>query len=37
MNDRPFVQKGSVADLREKPADPFRMEFINAQRGITLT
>jgi hypothetical protein len=31
------VQKGFVADLREKPAVPFVSEFINAQRGLTLT
>jgi osmoprotectant transport system ATP-binding protein len=37
MNDGRVVQKGSIADLREKPADPFVSEFINAQRGITLT
>jgi osmoprotectant transport system ATP-binding protein len=37
MNDGRIVQKGSVTDLREKPADPFVSEFINAQRGIVLT
>jgi osmoprotectant transport system ATP-binding protein len=37
MNDGRIVQKGSVTDLREKPADPFVSEFINAQRGVTLT
>jgi osmoprotectant transport system ATP-binding protein len=37
MNDGRVVQKGSVADLREKPADPFVSEFINVQRGIILT
>jgi osmoprotectant transport system ATP-binding protein len=37
MNDGRVVQKGSVTDLREKPADPFVSEFINAQRGVTLT
>lgn len=36
MNDGRIVQKGSVTDLREKPADPFVSEFINAQRGVTL-
>jgi osmoprotectant transport system ATP-binding protein len=36
MNDGRIVQKGSVTDLREKPADPFVLEFINAQRGVTL-
>jgi osmoprotectant transport system ATP-binding protein len=34
MNEGRIVQKGSVADLREKPADPFVLEFINAQRGL---
>jgi osmoprotectant transport system ATP-binding protein len=34
MNEGRIVQKGSVTDLREKPADPFVSEFINAQRGI---
>jgi osmoprotectant transport system ATP-binding protein len=34
MNDGQIVQKGSVTDLRERPADPFVTEFINAQRGI---
>ena len=37
MNDGRVVQKGSVTDLRERPADPFVSEFINAQRGIVLT
>ena len=36
MNDGRVVQKGSVVDLRERPADPFVSEFINAQRGIVL-
>jgi osmoprotectant transport system ATP-binding protein len=36
MDDGRVVQKGSVADLRGKPADPFVSEFINAQRGVTL-
>src|SRR6184192_3857507 len=34
MNGGRIVQKGSIADLREKPADPFVLEFINAQRGL---
>jgi osmoprotectant transport system ATP-binding protein len=34
MNEGRIVQKGSVIDLREKPADPFVSEFINAQRGL---
>src|SRR5437870_8253137 len=37
MNEGRIVQKGSVTDLREKPADPFVSEFINAQRGVVLT
>ena len=37
MNDGRIVQKGSVTDLRDQPADPFVSEFINAQRGVTLT
>jgi len=37
MNEGRVVQKGSVTDLREKPADPFVSEFINAQRGVGLT
>src|SRR6201997_910371 len=37
MNGGSIVQKGSVTDLREKPADPFVLEFINAQRGVALT
>jgi osmoprotectant transport system ATP-binding protein len=34
MNEGRIVQKGSVADLRDKPVDPFVSEFINAQHGI---
>src|SRR6266567_7759557 len=37
MNDGRVVQKGSVTDLREKPAEPFVPEFINAQRRVALT
>jgi osmoprotectant transport system ATP-binding protein len=36
MNAGRIVQKGSLNDLREKPADPFVSEFISAQRGVTL-
>jgi osmoprotectant transport system ATP-binding protein len=36
MNDGRIVQKGSITDLREEPADPFVSEFINAQHGIVL-
>jgi osmoprotectant transport system ATP-binding protein len=35
MNEGRIVQQGSVTDLREKPADPFVSEFINAQRGLS--
>ena len=34
MNEGRIVQRGTISDLREKPADPFVSEFINAQRGI---
>ncbi len=34
MNAGRIVQKGTITDLRERPADPFVSEFINAQRGI---
>jgi osmoprotectant transport system ATP-binding protein len=34
MNEGRVVQKGSITDLREKPAEAFVSEFINAQRGI---
>jgi len=34
MNEGRIVQKGTITDLRERPADPFVSEFINAQRGI---
>jgi osmoprotectant transport system ATP-binding protein len=37
MNEGYIVQKGSVADLRDKPANAFVSEFINAQRGLVLT
>jgi osmoprotectant transport system ATP-binding protein len=33
MNEGRIVQQGTVSDLRERPADPFVSEFINAQRG----
>jgi len=36
MNEGRIVQKGSITDLRERPADPFVSEFINAQRGVSL-
>ena len=34
MNEGRIVQKGSVANLRDNPVDPFVSEFINAQRGL---
>jgi osmoprotectant transport system ATP-binding protein len=34
MNEGRIVQKGLIADLREKPANDFVREFINAQRTI---
>jgi ABC-type Fe3+/spermidine/putrescine transport system ATPase subunit len=36
MNEGRIVQQGSLADLRERPADVFVSEFINAQRGLAL-
>jgi osmoprotectant transport system ATP-binding protein len=35
MNEGRIVQQGSIVDLREKPADAFVSEFLNAQRGLT--
>ena len=37
MNEGRIMQKGTITDLREKPADPFVSEFINAQRGMAVT
>ena len=37
MHEGRIVQQGSIADLREKPANDFVSEFINAQRGLVLT
>lgn len=34
LNEGLIVQKGTITDLRERPADLFVSEFINAQRGI---
>src|SRR6266481_9664 len=34
MNEGRIVQEGTITDLRQRPADPFVSEFINAQRGI---
>jgi osmoprotectant transport system ATP-binding protein len=36
MNEGRIVQQGSVADLRDKPANAFVSEFINAQRGLAV-
>ena len=36
MNEGRIVQSGSIADLRESPANNFVSEFINAQRGLAL-
>jgi osmoprotectant transport system ATP-binding protein len=34
MNEGRIIQRGSIADLRAKPADEFVREFISAQRGL---
>ena len=34
MNEGHIVQRGSIADLRERPASDFVCEFINAQRSL---
>jgi osmoprotectant transport system ATP-binding protein len=34
MNDGRIVQKGSIGDLRQRPANDFVTEFINAQRSL---
>jgi len=36
MNEGRIVQSGSIVDLRERPANNFVSEFINAQRGLAL-
>jgi osmoprotectant transport system ATP-binding protein len=36
MNNGRIVQQGSILDLRERPADEFVSEFINAQRGLAV-
>ena len=36
MNEGRIVQQGSIADLRDTPANNFVTEFINAQRSIAL-
>ncbi len=35
MNEGRIVQRGSAADLRDRPASRFVSEFINAQRSAT--
>jgi osmoprotectant transport system ATP-binding protein len=37
MNEGRIVQQGSIVDLRERPANSFVTEFINAQRALVLT
>jgi osmoprotectant transport system ATP-binding protein len=34
LNEGRIMQNGTITDLRERPADLFVSEFINAQRGI---
>jgi osmoprotectant transport system ATP-binding protein len=34
MNEGRIVQRGSIDDLRERPANNFVSEFINAQRSL---
>jgi osmoprotectant transport system ATP-binding protein len=36
MNEGRIVQQGSIVDLRERPANNFVSDFINAQRAILL-
>lgn len=36
MNEGKVIQQGSIADLRQKPANQFVTEFINAQRSLVL-
>lgn len=36
MNEGRIIQRGSIADLRERPANNFVSEFVNAQRGLTV-
>jgi osmoprotectant transport system ATP-binding protein len=36
MNGGQVVQRGSIADLRERPATSFVTEFLNAQRALVL-
>ena len=34
MNEGRIVQQGSIVDLRERPANEFVRDFVNAQRGL---
>ena len=36
MNAGRIVQRGTLADLRERPSDPFVSDFINAQRALAI-
>jgi osmoprotectant transport system ATP-binding protein len=36
MNEGRIVQQGSIADFRERPANNFVTEFINAQRNLAV-
>jgi osmoprotectant transport system ATP-binding protein len=36
MNEGRIIQQGSIVDLREKPANAFVSEFINAQRSVAV-
>ena len=36
MNAGRIVQRGTLADLRERPSDTFVSDFINAQRGLAV-
>jgi osmoprotectant transport system ATP-binding protein len=36
MHEGRIVQRGSIVDLRERPANDFVSEFISAQRGLAL-
>lgn len=36
MNEGRIVQRGTLADLREHPSDPFVGDFINAQRALAV-
>lgn len=35
LNDGRVVQQGTLGDLRDRPAEPFVSEFLNAQRSLT--